>query len=307
MRFKALFIMTLMLPLAACSTLPESVGELEDARQLVSAVDRDPVAAEVAGQNLTRAKQALQRAEEAYDEGEDLEDIRHHAYVAARYAEIAQERAAESRARTAIEQSEATRTRVLLQARERQAAEARMLAEARGEEAERSMAEAERQRERAEMAVAEASRLADELANIETELENVKAEQTERGLVLTLSDVLFDTAEATLKPGADQAIDRLAAFLQESPDRALLIEGHTDARGTEAFNEDLSERRANAVRDALVAQGIDPQRLRTVGLGEGYPVATNDTVAGQQENRRVEIIVSDAEGEFPDSIRRAAN
>lgn len=307
MSFKRFFIMTLVLPLAACSTLPESVGELEDARQLVSAVDRDPVAAKVAAQNLTRAKQALQRAEEAYDEGEDLEDIRHHAYVAARHAEIAQERAAESRARTEINQSEATRTRVLLQARERQAAEARSLAEARGEEAERSTAEAERQRERAEMAVAEASRLTDELANIELELENVKAEQTNRGLVLTLGDVLFDTAEAALKPGAGKAMDRLAAFLRDNPARSLLIEGHTDARGTDEFNEDLSARRAGAVRDALVAQGIDPQRLRTVGLGEAYPVATNETTAGQQENRRVEIVVSDAEGEFPESTRRAFN
>lgn len=142
------------------------------------------------------------------------------------------------------------------------------------------------------------------LAAREQELAALKARQTERGLVLTLGDVLFDTASANLKPGAQTTIAQLAAYLAEDPDRRLLIEGHADARGSESYNQDLSQRRADAVANALYRQGVAANRVTVVGLGEQYPLASNDTAAGQQENRRVEVIISSDDGTFPVAARR---
>ena len=125
-------------------------------------------------------------------------------------------------------------------------------------------------------------------------------------LVLTLGDVLFDTAQATLKAGADRTLDRLASFMMEYPERQVAIEGHTDSRGSDDYNRDLSKRRADSVRDALVDRGVQAQRIRSVGLGEAYPVAGNDTAGGMQQNRRVEIVISDESGNFPEGQRAAA-
>jgi outer membrane protein OmpA-like peptidoglycan-associated protein len=124
--------------------------------------------------------------------------------------------------------------------------------------------------------------------------------------VLTLGDVLFDTAQANLKPGAASTMDRLAQFMRDYGERQVMIEGHTDSRGEDAYNIDLSQRRAAAVRDALLERNIEPQRIRIVGLGEGYPVASNDTQAGMQQNRRVEIVISDEQGGFPAGAERTA-
>jgi outer membrane protein OmpA-like peptidoglycan-associated protein len=171
--------------------------------------------------------------------------------------------------------------------------------EARETEARRAQLMAERRAVEAEAALDEAERLAGEL-------ESVRSAQTERGLVLTLGDVLFDTNEAALKDGASPTLDRLARFMDENPDRRLLIEGHTDSRGTDEYNRQLSGERAQSVADALSVRGIAGDRLRTAGLGEDFPVASNDAAAGRQQNRRVEIVVSDAEGAFPVSAEQRA-
>lgn len=131
------------------------------------------------------------------------------------------------------------------------------------------------------------------------ELAALKAKQTERGAVLTLGDVLFDTGEAQLKPGAHVTIDRLAAWLRDNPGSRILVEGHTDSRGSDAYNQSLAQRRADAVAYALYNDGISHDRISVQGLGEAYPVASNGTAAGQQQNRRVEIVISDAQGQFP--------
>jgi outer membrane protein OmpA-like peptidoglycan-associated protein len=122
---------------------------------------------------------------------------------------------------------------------------------------------------------------------------------------LTLGDVLFDTGQAALKPGALTTVDRLAQFMGDYPERSVQIEGHTDAAGSEETNLELSERRAFAVRDALLARGIDAGRVNAVGYGEARPIANNDTAAGRQQNRRIEIVVSDAQGSLDDVQRRA--
>ena len=126
---------------------------------------------------------------------------------------------------------------------------------------------------------------------LEAELADLKAKETERGLVLTLGDVLFESNAADLRADALQKLYVLVTYLKEHPDRNVLIEGHTDSIGTETYNLELSQRRATAVRTFLVRNGIDPERLAARGYGQAQPVASNVTAAGRQENRRVEIVI----------------
>ena len=135
---------------------------------------------------------------------------------------------------------------------------------------------------------------------LETELAELRADRTERGLVVTLSDeILFEVDQAELKPGGMQQLARVAEFLVENPDRNVLIEGHTDSTAPDAYNLALSQRRANAVEDFLITQGVDPTRMSSDGYGEQLPIASNDTAAGRQANRRVELVVLDAGEPIP--------
>ena len=130
------------------------------------------------------------------------------------------------------------------------------------------------------------------------QLAALQAEQTKRGMVMTLSDVLFDTGAATLKPGADLALNRLGEFMRQNPEMKVIVEGHTDSRGSDSFNQELSQRRGRSVSDALANRGITGDRVEVIGRGEAYPVASNDTSEGRQQNRRVEVIFSDTKGQF---------
>ena len=105
------------------------------------------------------------------------------------------------------------------------------------------------------------------------------------------SDVLFDSGSAALKPGAYQEINRVAQVLIQYPETRILVSGHTDSDGSEAFNQDLSVRRADNVRSALVGQGVQAARISTIGYGETQPIADNTTQAGKQLNRRVVITI----------------
>ena len=120
----------------------------------------------------------------------------------------------------------------------------------------------------------------------------LETRETARGLIVNLSDVLFDTAQATLKPGAREKLAKVSGILVSHPDLKLEIEGHTDSVGSDSYNQGLSERRAESVRAYLVSQHIAPQSIATQGFGESRPVATNNTSAGRQQNRRVELVVS---------------
>ncbi len=135
------------------------------------------------------------------------------------------------------------------------------------------------------------------------ELEELNAKETSRGLVLTLGDVLFESGKARLLPGAERTLDKLVTFLEENPKRKVLIEGHTDNIGSTTYNLDLSLRRAEAVKQALISKGIDPERIMAQGYGESYPVASNADAAGRQRNRRVEIVILN-EGVSPESMQR---
>lgn len=257
--------------LAACSSTPDRIEELETARAVVPQVEASPRAG-VAATNVAEARKSLDRANRLADNGGKIGDIQFEAMVASRNAEIANEKILAAQAREEIENGTAERQAVLIEARE---------------------AEARRRQLQAQSATEQAQLAEQRASTLEQELAELRAKKTDRGMVLTLGDVLFDTGMATLKPGAYNTIDRLATVLKEAPDRKVLIEGHTDAVGADDYNQQLSERRAAAVQTALLERGVRSNQISAVGKGETFPVASNDNAAGRQQNRRVEMVFTD--------------
>ncbi len=252
--------------LGACaapnSALQQAQQAYEEARQDATVASQSPLL-------LQEAEHALRQAEDAKEE----EEINHLAYIAQRRVEVAH---AESQRKTA-----------------------EMVAEKQLEERDEIVLEARTRETQAALAnAAEADAVAAALAQ---ELAALQAKQTERGLVLTLGDVLFDYNRASLKSGARQNLYRLVTFLKEHPEQNVLIEGHTDSKGSESYNRELAADRAQAVRDLLIGNGIGAERITASGYGESYPLATNDTVAGRQQNRRVEIVLPSSEREIAPS------
>lgn len=121
---------------------------------------------------------------------------------------------------------------------------------------------------------------------------SLNAKQTERGTLVTFGDVLFDFNKAELKSSALPNVTELARFLQENPERQVIVEGYTDSVGSASYNQGLSERRAESVRRALVRAGVAPTRIVAQGYGKEYPVADNSSDSGRAQNRRVEVTIS---------------
>lgn len=263
--------------LAGCASTPENTVELERARDAVAKVAGTSESSIVASAELKEAQETLRRAEDASRENEPEAEVAHLAYLAEQQAAIAEAKMREAKALEKTKEVDAQRNAALLEARERQ------------------VAVAEQRADRARAAAAEAWREVEE------------ARETERGVVLTLGDMLFESGGVELKPGAHLILDRLAAYLESNRGARAIIEGHTDGVGSPNLNQALSERRADAVAAALRSRGIDLDRLETVGLGEAYPIASNDTTAGREENRRVEVVLSDARGQFPENAHRTAS
>jgi outer membrane protein OmpA-like peptidoglycan-associated protein len=287
--------------LAACASTPDRIESLEQARTEVQTLSQEPLASEAASRELAAARSSLNAAEQAAEKG-NLEDVEHFAYLATRQAQTGQARVDEAEARRLVTQAEGERNRVLLEARTREAERATQQAQSATAAAQSAQAIAQQQTQAADAARQEALAARAEAAEMQKSLEELQAKQTERGMVLTLSDVLFDTGAATLKPGADLALERVAAFMNENPTTRVIIEGHTDSRGSDTYNEELSRRRAEAVKSALATRGVTGDRIDAMGRGEGFPVASNETRAGQQQNRRVEIIFSDQSGRFAQGV-----
>ncbi len=269
---KYLMVAALALALGACASAPPPNAALETARAQVAAAEADPNVAQYDALDLQAARQDLAAAVAA-NTHRDQPQTDQMAYIAAQTARLAQERAAAKAYDAHVAQGTAERDRIQAMARAREA----------------NLAVAERNE-----AVAQRNAAAMQSAQLQAEIDQLKAKQTDRGLVLTLGDVLFDTGRATLNPGAAMKLDRLAAFLNEHPDRRVQIEGFTDSVGGDAYNQDLSERRADAVKAALTMRGIDPSRIATEGYGKAYPVASNSDSGGRQLNRRVEVVIGNA-------------
>jgi outer membrane protein OmpA-like peptidoglycan-associated protein len=259
--------------LAACSSTPDRIEDLEVARAVVPQVEASPRAG-VAAANISEARKSLDRANKLEDGGGKVGDIQFEAQVAARNAQIANEKILTAQANEELEKGTAERQAVLVEARE---------------------AEARRRANEAQMANQRATTLEQELAEL-------KAKKTDRGMVLTLGDVLFDTGKATLKPGAYGTVDRLASVLKEAPDRKVMIEGHTDSVGSEELNQALSERRAASVQTALLERGVQSDQIIAVGKGKNYPIASNEDAGGRQRNRRVEMIFTDSKSQVASDV-----
>jgi len=268
-----------LLGLTGCETSPKADPLLEQARATVAQAEANPDVVKYASTELDRARKLLINAEaSAKSKGAADKNTAHYAYLSTQMAHIAEQRAHEQSAVARIKAGETERQQILLSARE--------------SEADRAVAQARTAQSQAEQSQAESQRLA-------KELENMQASQTARGIVLTLDDVLFDTGKAQLKSGAQRSIDQIAAFLNENPDRHIQIEGFTDSQGPNEYNLELSQSRADAVAAAIIQRGIDAQRVRALGYGEEFPVASNENSGSRQLNRRVEIIVSNGDKAIP--------
>lgn len=138
----------------------------------------------------------------------------------------------------------------------------------------------------------EADQAHDRNDDLQQQIADLNAKETERGLVVTLGDLLFATARTELKGNATNHLDKLAAFLNRHPDRSVIIEGYTDSVGSESANLTLSQGRAESVNSYLMQQGVAPGRLHVVAKGESMPVASNASATGRQLNRRVEVIIT---------------
>jgi outer membrane protein OmpA-like peptidoglycan-associated protein len=290
---------------AACATQPLRNDELDQAHSEVQTFAQDPDAERAAGEQLRAAQTDLANADAAEAKREPPAEVSHLAYLARKDAETGMARINELRAHELVARAENERNRILLQARTQQAEQARAQADqARDQaaqaqqQAQQSQLAAQQSQLAAQQASAEADQARSQLEVAQQQLKDLQAKQTERGMVLTLSGVLFDTNEATLKQGAADRLDRVASYLQANPHTNIIVEGYTDSTGTAAYNEQLSQRRAQAVADQLVSRGISPDRVRSIGRGQEAPVASNGTQAGRLQNRRVEVIFSDTGGRF---------
>jgi outer membrane protein OmpA-like peptidoglycan-associated protein len=275
-----------LLGMVGCETAPETSGVLDEARSAVSTAEADPNVTKYAPTELDRARKLLVNAEGAAKEkGAKDKSTAHYAYLATQMARISQQRAQEQVATARVKAGETERQKILLAARESEADQAKA-------QAQQAVSNAQNAQAQVQQAQAESQRLA-------AQLENMQASQTPRGIVLTLDDVLFDTGKAQLKTGATRSIDQIAAFLKENPDRRVQVEGFTDSQGADDYNLELSQSRADSVAMAIIQRGVDAQRVRALGYGEGYPVASNANAGSRQLNRRVEIIVSNDKSEIP--------
>nr|WP_256562831.1 OmpA family protein [Pseudomonas sp. PA1(2017)] len=248
--------------MAGCAGLgDEHSAELDAARASFQAVKEDPQVLRSAPKDVIRAGESLGRAERLAGYWGSADDVAHYAYLSQRYSDIAREHA-----KLALDQERAARL--------------------------------ELDRQRLQLALREAKLVSVQQQNawLEEQIVNLATAQTDRGLVMTLGDVLFDAGEARLKTSANRTVLKLVQFLQLNPRRTVRIEGYSDSSGKREENLALSRARAQTVADALIDLGIDAQRIEVQGFGESFPVAENASAKGRAQNRRVEILFSDEQG-----------
>jgi outer membrane protein OmpA-like peptidoglycan-associated protein len=314
-----------VLVLTACGSAPKKDLALEQIRSQLNELQSDTELSGYAPLALGEAERATRAAENAT--GNDTER-NHLIYMADRRIQIARAAAQREKMEAELEQLRLEHSHLLVRASQLEAEnarleadQARMMSQATAEDAERARMEAEsamtreeqsalsarRAREEADQAkaLAESSALAASLAKKEAnlaseqaqslrrQLENLQLRQTESGVVVTLGDVLFETGQTELKQEAQSSLVEVVDLLQSEPGKKIRIEGHTDGVGEASANLKLSQARAESVLATLVSLGVDASRVSTVGMGEDFPIATNDTPEGRSKNRRVDVILLD--------------
>ena len=296
--------------LAGCSSVPTTNARLDEARSEYQAVQASPQATTLAGSELKLASDALGQASAALARKASPAEVDQLAYLARQRVGIARETLNQKTAQQAVAGADAERDKLRLAARTNEADAAQRGAESAQRQAEAAQRDAELSKRQADAAQRQAATAQLQAAaaqgqasdaqarsqQLEAQIKALNSTKTDRGLVVTLGDVLFDTNQALLKAGGQRSVDKLVVFLKNYPQRKALIEGFTDSIGGAELNQALSGRRADAVRVALLDQGVAGDRITSRGFGEAYPVAGNDTAGGRQANRRVEIILSDDTG-----------
>jgi outer membrane protein OmpA-like peptidoglycan-associated protein len=247
--------------LTACSAAPQKPAGAAAARAKLTQLQSDSQLASLAPVAIKDADAAVNAAEQPQ---KDVELGKHLVFIADRKVDTAAAQAQgsflEAQRKTLSEQRETAR----LDSRTREA----------------------------DLAHSDAASSKQQVGDLQKQLDDLNAKTTDRGIVVTLGDVLFDTGRAELKGGAVSNLARLAAFLNQYQDRTVAIEGHTDSVGSEESNLGLSQRRADSVKSYLVHQGVGTLRLTSAGMGEDTPIASNESAAGRQQNRRVEVIIA---------------
>jgi outer membrane protein OmpA-like peptidoglycan-associated protein len=266
--------LTLALGIAGCVSTPQPNAALINARTVVQTAQADPDVNKYAALDLESAKRQLDIAEAAAMR-HDEPAIAQPAYLAVQAARLAQAHAAAKADDARVAAGQGERDKIQLAARTRDVNTANLATNA---------------------ALGQRDQAADKAARLQAEVDQLKAKPTPRGLVLTLGDVLFDTGRSELNSGSGRKLDQLAQFLTDHPERRVQIDGFTDSVGTDSYNQDLSQRRADAVKSSLITRGINPSRIGSQGYGKGFPVAGNTDSGGRQLNRRVEVVIGEDDG-----------
>ncbi|NDU85666.1 MAG: OmpA family protein [Ferrovum sp.] len=246
--------------LAGCSSMPQN-SALSEAHSNYARVSTNPEVTRLAPAELKDASDSLSKADNALTEGESTSLVDHLAYIAKQKTDIALETAKRKTDELVVTNAAAQRSKIQLEARTNEADSAKQ-----------------------------------ELAVQDEQLKALNAKETKHGMVITLGDLLFSTDKSTVASGGMRNLQKLDDFLQHYPKYKIQVEGYTDSTGSDSHNQELSEKRANAVRTALLDGGLSNDRVTSQGYGKDFPVASNQTAAGRQMNRRVEIVFSDANG-----------
>ena len=291
--------------LAGCASTPRTTPELTRARDAVETLSSQPQATEAAEPDVKAARSELSRAEAALRNGRPMVEVNQLAYLALRHAQAGEARVDAARSQAQVASATEERQQLLLEAQKQRALSAQQQAQSAQQQVEQAKNEAQQARSQAQAAQQQLASERQQFKQMETQ--QLGAHQTDQGMVVTLSNVLFSTGKATLQPGAHLQLDRLASYLKDHPKERVLIEGNTDSTGSAAFNQQLSAARAQAVGQALQLQGVSPSQYQTLGLGESYPVAANDSAAGRQQNRRVDIVFSNSTGQFSEAALSRQN
>ncbi|GAB3253249.1 OmpA family protein [Chitinimonas naiadis] len=300
--FKPTLLLTAVL-LAACGSMPRTTSLLDQTRTDYVMAQNNPQVATYAQLELKQAGDALAEANDAADKDRGTERIDKLAYVAKQKIAMTQEVAKRRAAEALVASAGKERDQMRLDQRTQEADQAKLSAVQSKANADQARASADQANLNAQLAMgetAEAQRKAQDAqargVMLEMQLAELQARKTERGIVITLGDVLFGTDVASLNSDGMRTTQKLADLLQQNPQRTVLVEGYTDSTGSDAHNQELSERRAGSVRNTLQSMGIAGARITSRGYGESNPVAGNDTSASRQLNRRVEIVLSDDNG-----------
>ncbi len=318
-------LLSLPIILAACTAAPKKDLALERVRDELDNLKSNAELAGYAPLALGEAERALRKAELA--QGDDIYRS-YLVYMADRRIQIARTMAEREQYDKIYEELSEQHSNMLIKASQIEASQARMEAEealllvaTTAEEAQRALEEKEDAEKKeaesaraaqlsaeeaeqarrlaksraseAEFAKREAELASQQIDSLTRQLENLQLRETESGVVVTLGDVLFASGQAELVEGGRSSLEEVVDLLQTEPDKKNRVEGHTDSSGDAAANLLLSEKRAQAVRDSLISLGVDAERVTAMGMGEDFPIASNDTEEGRARNRRVDVILLD--------------